>query len=378
MSQNHELFEAIDQGQRDQVRALLASGVSAGCRDAAGIPALMRAIEAAQPEVVAELLNAGADPNGGRPLSAAERKHRDKKDRVETPLSLATLQGNVRAIELLLEAGASLEGSGCSTAACMNMIYSGEQEFAAVERLLDAGLDPKCKWKGTTLAALAARNEHQRILDKIAELGVRVTAPRSPAPKKPPRAAGRSAGDFLAFVHDWGHPEWLVLAVEAPLEQTSTVYSELRAAKRQFLNVPVRAAGDRDDEIAPLIALVQPEGCAWTLLYQHLCVPITRRDIQQGETVARSLSGRLGTRALAFFGEDTSYSMSISHFERGEACGTRNWGSQTDTADPTFAELDLYLPPCYPREHDGQVWLCALEGAAARIHSAHVLDLGGE
>src|SRR5262245_7769951 len=57
------LFDAIRRGDTVEVKRLLDRGVSAGARDADGVPALMAATLFAGADCVALLLDRGANPN---------------------------------------------------------------------------------------------------------------------------------------------------------------------------------------------------------------------------------------------------------------------------------------------------------------------------
>src|SRR3954471_25041454 len=98
--QMNPLHAAAAEGDRRKVEALLASGADLEARDAAGWTALLRAIENGHNRLIELLLESGADPNNGRPLTRTERWAR-KKDKMETPLALAALLGDVRALEFL-------------------------------------------------------------------------------------------------------------------------------------------------------------------------------------------------------------------------------------------------------------------------------------
>src|SRR5438046_250981 len=154
------------------------------------------------------------------------------------------------------------------------------------------------------------------------------------------------AADFLSFIHNWGHPEWVVLAAEAPLEQVCDIYGKEHSAKERFQEVPIRAARLKDNEIAPLVAAVQPKESSWVVLLRTLCLPISIADLSLARKDAQMLSGNLQARALVFFGEDTSYSMEYAFYENGKQVGAREWESQTERADNEFAKLGLYLPGC--------------------------------
>ena len=185
-----------------------------------------------------------------------------------------------------------------------------------------------------------------------------------------------AASDLLSFIEDWGHPEWVVLAAEAPIDQVSTLYATVCSARERLTEVPVRAPRKKDNEIAPLIALVQPKECTWTVILRILCLPIGMPDITNAEKVCQTMSAKLKTRTLAFFGEDTSFAMSYMLYQNGKKVGSKDWESQRDSADAEFAALGIYLPACYPRREGKTTWVCARESSLDRIQRADVVDLG--
>jgi hypothetical protein len=185
----------------------------------------------------------------------------------------------------------------------------------------------------------------------------------------------RPVSDFLGFIWDWGHPEWLVLAVESPIGQVSALYASMCGAKRTWSAVAVHPAKKKDD-MASLVALVQAKDCAWTVIYRLMCYPIGSRDIEQGTKTAQELSAKLKTRALAFFGEDTSGAMEFSLHRNGKYAGTTSWESQNDPADAAFEKLKLNVPVCYPCRAGKAVWIAVREPWTESIQRADIVDIG--
>lgn len=88
-------FQAIQAGNLDAAKKLLAQGAHVNARDAAGRSALTLAAQQGQVELVRALLKAGAKVNGvgeGWP-----------------PLSAATVRGHTPVVQLLLRSGAALD-----------------------------------------------------------------------------------------------------------------------------------------------------------------------------------------------------------------------------------------------------------------------------
>src|SRR5205809_243197 len=112
------LHLAAAEGHFAKVESLLAAHADLEARDPEGWTPMLRAINNGRQRIVELLLKAGANPNTGRLLLRAERFCRSKSDKLETPLSLAAWLGDLRTLDLLLNAGARLEGSGCESVAC--------------------------------------------------------------------------------------------------------------------------------------------------------------------------------------------------------------------------------------------------------------------
>jgi hypothetical protein len=163
------------------------------------------------------------------------------------------------------------------------------------------------------------------------------------------RTARLGVSDFLAFIGDWGHPEWIVLAAEAPLDQVSGLLAAAHSAKRVQHEVSIRAAGKQDNEIAHLVAVVQCAKALWSVALVSLCLPIGEEDFKSAQDDARMLSAKLKTRALAFIGEDTSGAMGYHLYRNGREIEHKEWEqSKRRAADRAFGEIGLYLPACYP------------------------------
>jgi hypothetical protein len=77
---DRKLVQAIDSGNADDVRALLAAGANVKVADADGVTLVMRAAAAGHAEIVRLLLAAGADP------TARDRHGRNAADRARDGL----------------------------------------------------------------------------------------------------------------------------------------------------------------------------------------------------------------------------------------------------------------------------------------------------
>src|SRR5438876_3373842 len=199
--------------------------------------------------------------------------------------------------------------------------------------------------------------------------------------KKPSRKAsskeGRAptgAADFIAFSHEGGHPEWVIMAVEGLIEQISKLYGKEKSAKERFVDVPVCKRPKKNKAMAPFTVVVQPKASVWTVILRNLCLPLNEADFIRGKREAQMLSAKLKTRAMVFMGADTSYSMEYILYRDGKQIGTRQWESQTDRADKAFGKLGLYLPACYARGEGRGAWLAATNSSVRRIERADLLS----
>jgi ankyrin repeat protein len=179
---------------------------------------------------------------------------------------------------------------------------------------------------------------------------------------------------FISFIHEWGHPEWIVIACEKPLEDVSEAYARLRGAGGVFRRVTVKRARKTDTEMAPLVTLAKPRHSAWTVIFRSLCMPIQTRDIEEAERDAMALSKKLKTSAATFCGADTSYSMSWRLFAGGKQVEQKEW-EQTISPDNTFWPAKLYLPACFPCRDEGDPWLAVHASSDGTIEEATLLNL---
>jgi uncharacterized protein len=185
------------------------------------------------------------------------------------------------------------------------------------------------------------------------------------------------ASDLLAFVGDWGHPEWVVVAAEAPIEQVSKLLAAAHSAKQVLRDVPLQPAGKQDDEIAPFVAVAQSADAPWSAAFISLCLPIDEQDLKSAQDDAQMLSAKLKTRALSFIGEDTSGAMAYHLYQNGKEVEHKEWDqTKTQAADKAFTPLGLYLPACYPCARRGNSWLAITTPSASRIARAHLIKFG--
>jgi hypothetical protein len=145
-------------------------------------------------EILAELLAAGAEPNGG----SAE----------ENPLTSACWQDG-KAVQLLLEAGARIDSTTTvyitnnrpvkKVTPLMVAAYAGQPQIAKL--LLEAGADPKAKdEKGNTAVAWArisrAKKKAEKIIGLLEEAGLSESGSKSDLPEQADFSEGAKSPQF--------------------------------------------------------------------------------------------------------------------------------------------------------------------------------------
>jgi ankyrin repeat protein len=159
------LVEAVKSGNRDTVRALLASGADVNGREADGTTALHWAVRADDLDTTRLLIRAGANVNATNRYSL-------------TPLSLAATNGNAAIAGALLEAGADANTvTPAGETVLMTASRTGSPE--AVQLLLDHGADVAAREHGFDETALmwAAAENHPAVVRLLAGHGADLDAP---------------------------------------------------------------------------------------------------------------------------------------------------------------------------------------------------------
>jgi uncharacterized protein len=182
MASSDELFGAIDAGNADLMRSLVAQDPSlAGARDAEGVSALMRARYRLDMAMVDGIIAAGHD------LDVFEAASLGELDRLVTllsddaslarvysadgftPLHFAAFFGKPEVGRLLLERGADVDaaGHGWMTGTPLNSACAGNHvEVARI--LLEAGADPDARQShGWTPIHSAARNGSLELVELL-------------------------------------------------------------------------------------------------------------------------------------------------------------------------------------------------------------------
>ena len=164
------LSEAIQAGNREEVRKLLKDPAEVRATEPDGTTPLHWAVRADDLETSKALLGAGAN------ASAANRYG-------VTPLSLAAVNGNVAMIEALLSAGASAN-SIVSKGQTVLMTAARTGNPAAVRVLIDRGADVNARESqlGETALMWAASENHADVVTLLASRGADVNARSSTIP----------------------------------------------------------------------------------------------------------------------------------------------------------------------------------------------------
>lgn len=198
---------------------------------------------------------------------------------------------------------------------------------------------------------------------------------------------------FLEFMYG-GEPEWSLFAIKAPIDDVSNAFAEFRHAKSKATDVPRKTTGGDGDELAHLVAVIKLKDNPWTVVYRSLLwVDMTHLEGVPQE--AKELSARLKTRAITFFGEDTSCAMAYEIFEDGKSLENAEWESGSEFsqfkstlrkkpeldevgdefADEVFREQGIYLPSCYPKSDGEKKWLAVDTVSAGTIERADLIEL---
>jgi len=153
--------------------------------------------------------------------------------------------------------------------------------------------------------------------------------------KIPPIPLG--ASDLLAFIDDWGHPEWVVVAAEAPVNQVSRLLAPAHRSKQVLHHVPIRPARKQDKEIAPFVTVAQ---CA----PPPLCGVLGRDRSRQVAAAVRGKARRSEQR-WQNPGRVGSLSWPQGHDEASPASRPSMNCEHLDTA-PSSVSLRLAIRPC--------------------------------
>ena len=180
-----ELADAVMQGDRPAVRALLEKKADVNAPQVDGTTALHWAVRANDLEMTETLLKAGAR------VSAANQSG-------ATPVLLAAMNGNAAILERLIQAGADANAPVSETGDTALMIAARTGKVDAVKVLLDHGakVNTKETWGGTTALMWAVSERHPEVAKLLVEHGADVNAKSNFVPS----ASGRGFEGTAAIV----------------------------------------------------------------------------------------------------------------------------------------------------------------------------------
>ena len=160
-----EVADAMMQGDRPAVRALLAKKADVNAPQVDGTTALDWAVRANDLEMAELLLNAGAKASAANQLGA-------------TPILLAAINGNAAILERLIRAGADPNAPVSDTGDTALMIAARTGKVDAVKVLLDQGakVNTKESWGGTTALMWAISELHPDVTKLLVDRGADVNA----------------------------------------------------------------------------------------------------------------------------------------------------------------------------------------------------------
>jgi len=167
---NPELLDAVKQGNKTSVRALLKQRADVKTPEADGTTALHWAVQADDLEMTLLLLRAGADVNAANRFGV-------------TPLSLAATNGNAAMLEALIKAGASAKAAlPQGETVLMTAARTGRAD--AIKLLLVNGAEVNAKESGLGETALmwAANENNADAVALLIEAGADVNARSAASP----------------------------------------------------------------------------------------------------------------------------------------------------------------------------------------------------
>ena len=161
------LVEAAGCGDSKKVLALLDEGTDPNGRDANNDTPLCRAVDKRHHDIIQILLDRGAKPDLGRPITAGSSLILGRKTKLQSPLFLALINGDRIATSLLLAQGASLSDLGIQSTATYLVATGTRGQVDLVKWLLDRGLNPSSKLKGVSIKTLASERGDKELMAKL-------------------------------------------------------------------------------------------------------------------------------------------------------------------------------------------------------------------
>jgi ankyrin repeat protein len=339
------------------------------------------------PEMFYLLLEAGADPSatGGRgrtPLISLAWEG-DVPDETLIPMMEALLKAGAKADHQEQDGDTALQGAAIrNNAAAIKLLVGAGADFNRVFKrgtALDMA-EQNLKLAQKALGEVAANSpwledaqkdvaRPQAVVDVLTGLGAKRKSDLPPPEPAAPDAVDPTpigAAHFLKFIYD-GQAEWTLVTVKAPLKKVADELEKMSGAKKRDRDVSLRNAGEEPEEVAQLVAVVQPEGNPWTVIFRTIYH--ANSDALKGVVEwAKSFSKTLKTQAISFASEDTSGALAYDLFEKGKLVERAEWEGEDGFhyfestrreepeleaidhkfVDQLFRELGIYLPACYP------------------------------
>jgi ankyrin repeat protein len=204
-----ELLDAVKQGNKTTVRALLKQRADVKSAETDGTTALHWAVRSDDLEMTQLLLRAGANVNAANRFGV-------------TPLSLAATNGNAAVIEALLKAGANAN-TALPEGETVLMTAARTGRVEAIRTLLVHGADVKAAEKGLGETALmwAANENNADAVALLIEAGADVNVRSAPSPV--PRLQYPRIGMIPADLPRGGWTALMYAARQGSLEAAATL-----------------------------------------------------------------------------------------------------------------------------------------------------------
>ena len=290
------------------------------------------------PEIFKVLLVAGADTNAGdaqgkTPLTILAWVENPPDD-----LMLPLMDSLIRAgaeVNKVSEDGGSALGGAChrNNPGVVKLLVAAGAEVNCMQTMgtpLDIA-EKTINWcqrdlndpgyAGRLREAVEAKLKRaQEICEILKGAGGKTKADLPPPPA--PAAGAASPADtslgvkhFLEFIRD-GQVEWSLLAVQATQRRVANAYAKFCKVEKPFSNVTLRAASQKNDEFAPLAAVVGITNNGWAVILRSLYY-FDEACWEHVRKAAETLAKDLKTKTICFASDDRSGWTSYELFEKG-------------------------------------------------------------
>ena len=271
-----ELFSALREKSLSRVQAAIRDGVDVNGTTPPprrGVP-LVWAAARNHPDtlkIVQALLDAGADPNSGALVAAADA-------------------GNLEVVKTLLKAGAGSSETGDTESALISAARSGSVEV--VKLLVDAGADlNKVNRSGKYIEnAYSAAGEHEEVRAYLKSLGA-----TNPKYENQLMEAG---------VASWN--DFNEVLVKLPVKETAEALAKLISGK---IHVGAYEQSFTPGECAYVVA--RPKGMAWSNVFQIAPPRVWHEDSDKTESFVKELAQVANASVLSIGYSDTADAASV-------------------------------------------------------------------